>query len=597
MSEKPNMIPIDHDKPRKKFLGLTLPKTPEEVVKEYVEQGRRDPRGHQKTQGTFTKDVEYSKDAISERAMPSYLLNQMTTLGGFSTNPEVRDKANSTIRMQQEKDSEVMAWGQGSKNWSKDDLKNLQSKRLQDLREVDKKNNLIGTRTNSTREQSLFFQAVKNQSGRTNGISQDTDRQGRLPPETIPTGSFNTFPLNMVTGIPTARFANSVKPETTLKGFSKSVKDIFNYFSKPKQQNSLMPTPSVGTEEKAPSPAPSPAPTPTEKPERPKAPLAPPPKPPPLDIGRVEKTGDTNPNRFNLPKPQKLIRDPITGMWKDAPKEEPKSKYETFQFPEGTKLAGPLKHPPKPDIGFVPRIGPTAEQYEAQQRLIREQAEKFPKPEPRPTEKQEEPLAPTPAPTPTQNNTGSIANIPTPPAIGQDNIKDQTRLTQIKPLIGPPASIIPSLARGAAAAGLGIFGLIQALRGPITIPKPVPKPIPKPIPVPVPPIPNPVPPPPIPVPVPPKNPEDIIRDEKDPVPDPVPNPIPKPVPPVPPVPDPKPPEKKDPKKPNPMDFAMMLPTQGSVSSFPSMVTGIPTHSAPSFEKTQLEINYYSELGF
>jgi hypothetical protein len=42
--------------------------------------------------------------------------------------------------------------------------------------------------------------------------------------------------------------------------------------------------------------------------------------------------------------------------------------------------------------------------------------------------------------------------------------------------------------------------------------------------------------------------------------------------------------------------ALMMP-QGHVQSFPSMITGIPTHSAPSFEKTHLEINYYTELGF
>jgi hypothetical protein len=556
--EKPNMIPIDHDKPRKKFLGLTLPQTPEEAVKEHVEQGRRDPRGHQKTQGTFTKDVEYSKDAISERAMPSYLLNQMQTLGGFSTNPEVRDKANATIRMQQEKDSEVMAWGSGSKNWSKDDLKNLKSKRLQDLKKVDEKNNLIGTGENDTREQKIFFSAVKNQSNRTSSISQDTDRQGKLPQEILPTTSFNTFPLNTVTGIPAARFANSVKPETTLKGFSKSVKDIFNYFSNPKQQNSLMPTPSVGTEEKAPSPAP----TPTEKPEQ---------------------------NQATWP------RQSTTAVGFESPELSARPTNQATWPRQSTTAVGFES----PELSNRPYVG-----------------------------KKEKELAPTPAPTPTQNNTGSIANIPTPPAIGQDNIKDQTRLTQSKPLISTPASIIPGVVRGAAAAGLGIFALIQALRGPVTKPPPV---VPKPVPVPVPPVPVPVPVPPDPTkpdptkPDPNENPEDEIRrrkkeeeDKKRPDPKPV---DPKPVDPKPeeetrtddePIKEPKPEDKKeppppkkeeppkkekDPKKPNPMDFAMMLPTQGNVSSFPSMVTGIPTHSAPSFEKTQLEINYYSELGF
>ncbi len=477
------MIPIDHDKPREKFLGLTLPRDPAEIIKKNNEAARSDPRGHQKTQGTFIADVEYSKDAISERAMPSYLLKQMTNLGGFSTNPEVRDKANATIRMQQEKDSAVMA---GS-NWSKEDLKNLKSERLQDLKKVDEKNNLIGTGENDTREQKIFFNAVKNQSNRTSSISQDTDRQGKKPEEVLPTTSFNSFPLNLITGIPTARFANSVKPETTLKGFSKSAEDIFNSLSKPKNQNSLMPAPSVDTEEKTPSPA----------------------------------------------------------------------------------------------------------------------------------------------PTPTQNNTSSIADIPAPPAIGQENIKEQTKLTQVKPQIITPTqmgkafSMLPSVARGTAAAGLGIFALTQALRGPVTKPPPVvPKPVPNP--VPVPPTPNPVPPDPTkpdPTKVDPnENPEDEIRrrkkeeeDKKRQDPKPV---DPKPADPKPeeetrtddePIKEPKPEDKKEPPKkeeppkkdkpPEPWQVPFMLPTQSSVQSFPSLITGIPTHSAPSFEKTQLEINYYSELGF
>jgi len=454
MPEKPNMVSIDHNKPRFNPLGLkNPPKTPEELIK-----------------GT---NLDYSKEAISQRAMPSYLLDQLQKQGGFSTNPEVRDKVNATIRMQQEKDSAVMA----GPNWSKDDLKNLKSERLQDLKKVDEKNNLIGTGQNDTREQSIFFNAVKNQSNRTSSLSQDTDRQGKKPEQIIPTTSFNTFPLNLITGIPTARFANSVKPETTLKGLSKSVKDIFNSFSNPKNQNSLMPAPSVDTEDKTPSPA----------------------------------------------------------------------------------------------------------------------------------------------PTPTQNNTSSIADIPAPPAIGQENIKEQTKLTQVKPQIITPTqmgkafSMLPSVVRGTAAAGLGILALTQALRGPVVKPPPV---IPKP--VPVPPVPNPVPPDPTkPDPTkvdPEENPEDEIRRRKkekaEPKPvDPKPEepdpekqyriePKPKPADPVPPDKKEEPPKKEEDKKiPEPWQVPFMLPTQSSVQSFPSLITGIPTHSAPSFEKTQLEINYYSELGF
>lgn len=165
-----------------------------------------------------------------------------------------------------------------------------------------------------------------------------------------------------------------------------------------------------------------------------------------------------------------------------------------------------------------------------------------------------------------------------------------------------------------------------AVPNPFVEPKPVTKPTPKPT-IPdrrVDPVPEPVPP--------------------VPVPDPIPKPVPKPVPPVPepvPVPKPKedttsttetenkksegpttetdtetttdtktelkpdkkpPPDKvetgeKEPKPASPQSIPALMMPQGHVQSFPSLITGIPTHSAPSFEKTHLEINYYTELGF
>lgn len=54
---------------------------------------------------------------------------------------------------------------------------------------------------------------------------------------------------------------------------------------------------------------------------------------------------------------------------------------------------------------------------------------------------------------------------------------------------------------------------------------------------------------------------------------------------------------KEPKPASPQNIPALMMPQGHVQSFPSIITGIPTHSAPSFEKTHLEINYYTELGF
>ena len=593
MSEKPNMIPIDHDKPRKKFLGLTLPKTPEEVVKEY-----RDSQEKKQTSSpspapspTPTENPEspkveklfpdephsqnvpdknglgYSKNEIADRAMPSYLHKELMKQGGYSTNAEVRDKAQKTIREQQEKDSRDM----GGSRWSTEDITKVQSARSKDLGVLDEKTNLLPGKY-PTQNQTIFSNSVRSQRKRTDQKSHDDHRSNNpsgwepeTPGKITPTTSFEFLGLFRLPGAP--KIPTTPKVPATPKVDKDFREQIFKF---PGAGKDYKPNPTMTP----PPPTPAPSPTPTEKPEQQKAPLAPPPKQPQWPEP-VKKTGDTDPARFRPPEPPKLIRDPITGMWKDAPKEEPKSKYESFQFPEGTKLAPPPVHPPKPNLGSVPRIGPTAEQYEEQQRLKREQQAKFPKPEyPKPPQDS----APTPSPSPTRlaNFIPMQQPIPIPP-------------------IRPP--VIPS-----------IPDWIRRFpwKWPWNPNKPDPnKPDPN-----------------KPGPTPPETEDDIIRKKKEKQEEEerkrreeagggVPGaggqtntpPQPRPAEPVPadPVPDPKPPEKKDPpkepKKPNPMDFAMMLPTQGSVSSFPSMVTGIPTHSAPSFEKTQLEINYYSELGF
>jgi len=416
--------------------------------------------------------------------------------------------------------------------------------------------------------------------------------------------------------------------------------------------------------------APSPAPTPTEKPEQQKAPLAPPPKVP-WKPEPVKQTGDTDPAKFRQPDPPKLIRDPITGMWKDAPKEEPKSKYQSFQFPKGTKLAGPLKHQPRPEP--VKQFGPTPEQYEEQQRLKREREAKFPKPEPIPH--WQAPPNAAPAKTPEEvvkehrdktqkdpkTNQSGVTGVPPQKGIGEDLMAEQTKpQLSIPGIIGGLKGVkAPGpIGMGIAAAALGADFLYRAFTAAKNVPKlppinpvdpnpvdpnpvePLPDPVkvtPKPNPYrphvprkpnpykPVPKVPNPfkepepsdpnpflppILPDPKPVPKPDpkpkpedpeKKPDEDTRTDDEPVkPDPKPEPDPKPVPKPDPKPKPKPkepPPKKEDKGGSPWALpALMLP-QGGVQSFPSMITGIPTHSAPSFEKTHLEINYYTELGF
>ena len=539
MPEKPNMIPIDHDKPRKKFLGLTLPKTPEEVVKEYRNSQEKKQTSSPSpapsptpTENPESPKVEklfpdepfdqnvpdknglgYSKNEIADRAMPSYLNKQLQNLGGYSTNPKVRDKAQKTIREQQEKDSSNM----GGSRWSTEDIAKVQSARSKDLDVLDEKEKLLPGKY-PTQNQTIFLNSVRSQRKRTDQQSHDEHRSNNpsgwepsTPGKITPTTSFEFLGLFRLPSAPKMPPTTPKVPATPKvdKDFREQI------FKFPGAGKDYKPNPTMTPP--PPTPAPSPAPTPTEKPEQPKAPLAP----------STKAVGFESPELSARPTNQ--------ATW-------PKQSTTAVGFES-------------PELSNRPYVG-----------------------------KKEKELAPTPSPSPTRlaNFVPMQQPIPIPPIRPPvvPSIPDWIR--KLTPWLFPKTPVNPDTN------------------------KPDPnKPDPnKPDPIPI-------------------ETEDDKRKKKikkeeeeerkrqEQAGGGVPGaggqtntpPQPRPEQPVPadPVPDPKPPEKKDPpkepKKPNPMDFAMMLPTQGSVSSFPSMVTGIPTHSAPSFEKTQLEINYYSELGF
>ena len=549
MPEHPNMIPIDHNKPRFNPLGLkNPPKTPAEVVQEYRDSQPKTPEKmfpeEKYEQNVPDKNgLGYSKNEISDRAMPSYLHKQLMNLGGYSTNTEVRDKAQKTIREQQEKDSLDM----GGSRWSIEDIKKVQVARGKDLKKLDDRNDLIpGNTSTPTQVQSTFFNSVKSQEARTNQKSHDSHRAGNpagwepsTPERVVPTTSFEGwggFGKTPISKVPAPKVPTPPKVDKDFR------EQIFKFPGAGKNytpNSTITPLP----------PAPSPAPTPTEQPELVKPIVGtPPPK---------------------LPDMPRLIRDPVTGMWKDAPKEiEPKNKktdWSKLHPPnwkggvpdENTKWAPPPEHREQPE-----NPKKTGDTHPLRQDKPEPQEAPSPSPSPSPTglakfiSKQQR----IPNPTPTK---------PIPDWIPKWPFKWPWAPKEPKPVDPTPVDPTPvdpekedntpdgirkrktkkreeEEKKRQEEAGGGVPGAGGQINTP---PKPFPE-------------------------------QPVPAD---------------------PVPEPKPPEKKDPpkepKKPNPMDFAMMLPTQGSVNSFPSMVTGIPTHSAPSFEKTQLEINYYSELGF
>lgn len=501
MAERPNMIPIDHNKPRVDPLGLNVPpKTPAQVVQEH--RASKEPM-FPKPSGDMHQAEGYSKNEVAQRAMPSYLHKQLMNLGGYSPNPELRDKANKTIRQQQEKDSEEM----GGSHWSKEDIAKVEAGRDEDLQKLDERENLIG---DDNPAQEIFGRAIKGQTSRVDQQSHDSHRAGNGPnwePKTAPG-------LIMGSEAPGGMRGG-------MKGGPGPVGGAIAATSFLTQVHKWL--------KKDPPPVKAP---PAKVPTKPVEPVEPAP---------VEPT--------------------------------------------------PVEPAPNPKKDAYERI--KKEKKERKERREREDKEKEPKPvepvpEPKPVEpKPLEPLPPIklpPRPVPPVPNPYK-PNVPRTPNPFKPN--------------GPknPQPYKPQE---------------PAVPNPFVEPKPVTKPTPKP----------------------------TIPDRRvDPVPEPVPPvPVPDPIP-KPPVPVPKPKEdttsttetenkksegphtetetetqtkleqetnpppkkvetgEKEPKPASPQNIPALMMPQGHVQSFPSIITGIPTHSAPSFEKTHLEINYYTELGF
>lgn len=522
MPQRPNMIPIDHDKPREKFLGLTLPKTPKELTSEYLEsQDKPKEQLFPETPANVFQEKGYSKNEIAERAMPSYLHRQLINLGGYLPDAKTRDNAARTIRMQQEKDSENM----GGSHWSKEDIAKLEKARNADLRQLDKIYDLIG---DDDDRQNIFGRALKSQTSRVNQKSHDSHREGNGPqwePSTGPKTIFgnNSGPILESMGnssIRPAPFANAAKKPSFVE------RALTYFLGKPGQgnNNSLPPTP-------APSPSPSPEPSsdnlvgdiPTVPPigkeaissqtaldplggRSPATGLKGGPGPLGIGIG-VAMAGYGIASRvFNAIKsppgpPQPYIPPKPTRKNPYVPKEPTEPQPYKPQTP-----TEPNPYiPPEP---VNPEKKPKPEpQEDEQDRIKREKKEKKEKEKKEKEDKEKEP---------------ERRKDPAPP----EEDKTSKEETENKKSEGPE-----------------------------------------------------------------KEPE----EKKDPKPE-----DQKKLDPAPPEPaKPEPPKKTEEKEKPPIPWnlpALMLP-QGGVQSFPSLITGIPTHSAPSFEKTHLEINYYSELGF
>lgn len=620
MPERPNMVPIDHDKPRFNPLGLKNPPlTPAEVAEKY-----REPKPEKmfpEAPPGVHQESGYSKNEIAERAMPSYLHRQLVNEGGYMPEPKTRDNANKKIRIQQEKDSENM----GGSHWSKEDIAKVEEARNLDLRSLDKSHDLIGDEGS---RQETFGRALKAQSSRVNQKSHDSHRAGNGPgwePSTGPKKVVGTDNGPIIDALGNS----SIKPApwaNAAKQIPFAERALTYLLGKPGQAR---PDKGAPPPSPSPSPSPSPAPTPTEKPESPKPIVGTPPPRNPID--------------------NRVKRDPITGMWKDVPKE----------------IKPPVDNtppPPKPTISKD--LGPNSVQGFGDTNPARFM----------PSNKPPNPVAPQQAPL-------GVADIPAMPQGGFSGAVG-SGATALDPVGGKPVANRPGLGFGTGPIGMGIAALAlgtqlippiwNQFRGPKKPPttkpdptKPDPQPYVPPKPtkpnpyVPVPKDPNPFkePDPTDPNPFQPPDTEPVIPDgQPDPKPEPPPNedeqdrikrekkekrekekedkkkkeeaptdtdktenkksegpeeepadPEKKPKEdtrtddePIKPNPKKDPPPKKtkeEDKKPTAWDLPAALLPQGGVQAFPSLITGIPTHSAPSFEKTHLEINYYTELGF
>lgn len=670
MAEPFKLTPIDHNKPRANPLGLkNPPKTPEEVVQEYREsKGKPPEQMFPEAPSGVHQEQGYSKNEIAQRAMPSYLHQQLVNEGGYMPDPKTRDNANKKIRIQQEKDSENM----GGSHWSKEDIAKVEEARNSDLRSLDKSHDLIGDEGS---RQEIFGRALKGQSSRVNQQSHDSHRAGNAPgwePSTGPKKMVgdSSGPILESMGnssIKHAPYANAAKQTPFAE------RALTYLLGKPGQNR---PDKGAPPPSPSPSPSPSPAPTPTEKPEGPKRP-GPTPE-------QYEEQQEARRERERL-RP-KFVTDPVTGIVKQLPIEKKKPVDNT----------PPPKYPVSKDLGphSVQGFGDT-NPYKYGPRILKPENPKRP-----------QNAAPTPSPEANSDPLG-IGNIPAMPQGGFSGAVGPGA-TALDPVGGKTVVGRTGLGFGTGPIGMGIAALAvgaqviphiwNAFRGPKTTPpikpnptKPDPNPYVPPVPTkpnpykPVPKDPNPFkePDPTDPNPFQPPDTEPVIPDgQPDPKPEPPPKEDeqdrikrekkekkerekkeredkekedrkradPKPEDPEPdrrldpapteepdwtdlsrdykPKDEPKPadPEKKpeeetrtddEPIKPDPPKKeppkktekkekdkggspwalpALMLP-QGGVQAFPSLITGIPTHSAPSFEKTHLEINYYTELGF
>jgi len=495
------MIPIDHNKPRDTTLGLNVPpKTPAEVVQEH--RASKEPM-FPKPSEDMHQEEGYSKNEVAQRAMPSYLHKQLMNLGGYSPNPELRDKANKTIRQQQEKDSEEM----GGSHWSKEDIAKVEAGRDEDLQKLDDRENLIG---DDNPAQEIFGRAIKGQTSRVNQQSHDSHRAGNGP-----SWEPRTAPGLIMGGEAPGGMRGGPGPIGGAIAAARLLTQVHKWLKK--------------------DPPPVKAP-PAKVPTKPVEPV----EPKPVEPTPVEP----------VPNPKKDAYERI--------KKEKKERKERKEREDKEKEPKPVEPVPDPTKPVVP--------------------------EPKPLE----PLPPIklpPKPVPPVPNPYK-PNVPRKPNPFKPNGPKNPNPYK------EPEPTVPN---------------------PFVDPKPVTKPTPKPT-IPdrrVDPVPEPVPP--------------------VPVPDPVPKPVPKPKEDTTSTtetenkksegphtetetetttdtktelkPDTKPPPKKvetgDKEKPpaSPQNIPALMMPQGHVQSFPSMITGIPTHSAPSFEKTHLEINYYTELGF
>jgi len=450
------------------------PKTPAEVVQEH--RASKEPM-FPKPSGDMHQEEGYSKNEVAQRAMPSYLHKQLMKLGGYSPNPELRDKANKTIRQQQEKDSEEM----GGSHWSKEDIAKLEAGRDEDLQKLDERENLIG---DDNPAQEIFGKAIKGQTSRVNQQSHDSHRAGNGP-----SWEPRTAPGLIMGGEAPRGLKGGPGPIGGAIAAARTIAQVHKWLKK--------------------DPPPAKVPTKPVEPVEPK----------PVEPTPVEPVPNPKKDAYERIKKEKKER-------KERREKEDKEK-------EPNPLPDPVKVPPVPNPH-------------------------------KPVPKKPNPYKPVPkVPNPFKEPEPSEPNpfVPTIPTTPKPARRVHPKPTIPDRRVDPVPEPVP----------------------PVPVPDPVPKPVPKPK-------------------------EDTTSttetenkksegphtetetetttDTKTGL-----------------KPDTKPPPKKvetgekEPKPTSPQNIPALMMPQGHVQSFPSMITGIPTHSAPSFEKTHLEINYYTELGF